>query len=157
MRPSYWILAILIVGLGIAWAHRALATRPAPIAFTFRTGGAFGLSETVELRADGTQRLVSRAPCTRLLHPHARLTRADLLRLHRLAHAVQFTRLPQVIRTNAMEIDMAGRTITVYEPIGPVTVTEAFNAYNPRFDRLYAALADTTPFIFDGPCRGNDA
>lgn len=156
MRPSAWVLACLVAGLSLLWVYQTFATSPTPLAFTYSTGGAVNLSGTIEIRVDGTQQLVTRAPCTRLLYPHTRVSRRQLGRLRRLAAAVRFARLPRLISPGMRSVDMAWRTITVYQPTGTITVMEAPNASNPRFDHLYAALSDTAPFTFNGPCRGND-
>lgn len=156
MRPSAWVLACLVAGLSLLWVYQTVATPPTPPAFAYGTGGALGLSGTIEIRVDGTQHLMTRAPCTRLLYPHSRLSHRELGRLRRLADTVRFARLPRLISSRMRSVDMAGRTISVYQPTGTITVVEAPYASNPRFDRLYAALSDAAPFTFSGPCRGND-
>jgi hypothetical protein len=153
VRKSDWVLVLLILGLVAASVSSAHGTAPERLAFTYTTGGADEVSSTVEILADGTQRMVTDAPCARLLYPDAHISHRELERLRHLADAVRLDALPPVIRLRVMSIDMADRAITIYTPAKTTTVTEAANASNARFDRLYDALTEAAPFTLDGPCR----
>jgi hypothetical protein len=106
---------------------------------------------TVEIRADGTQHIVTTAPCLNLVDPRGRVPPPELARLRRLVRTVRLGTLPPFIRAARQSIDTSGHTISAYMPSRTITVVEAPEATNLHFDRLYVALSDAAPFT-SGAC-----
>lgn len=146
-------LATLVAPLPAASAYGAsvshhLRLRDGDLAFTYGTGGAMMLAGTVQIRVDGTTRMLGRTPC---LQPHPPITYKQLIRVLHIADTNGFFSLPSAIPSSQPNVDLAWLSVSIYTTAGTKTVREAPGAVNASFDRVYRALKHLAPFTF--ACR----